>query len=114
MSNFKKEAFDMGEVGVTDKVTTFFELDELKADDIQYIWPGCGCSDAWYEDGKVYMTIDISQAGDWKEARMPINKHAFVRLNDGEQEFIADPQKRRKTNEKRKLIRLHAFGVVVK
>lgn len=114
MNYFKKEVFDVGEVGTNDKVTTFFELDELTEDKILYVWPGCGCSDAWYEDGKVYMTIDIAQAGDWKESKTPLNKYAFVRIDDGLPEFEADSQKRRKPNDKRELRRLQAFGVVVR
>jgi len=109
--------FDFGEVGEKDIKSYAFEF-KGSEDQIEYLEKGCGCSSAFYKDGKIQGELDIAQANGnqpYNEGESAINpKYIFVYLNDGEPRFIADSLKQKQANPAKTFFKLSLIGKVVK
>lgn len=89
-----------------------FEFNFLKDTDlIDYIEPGCGCTKAWVEDGKVKGTLTIANVGGLNpKGETAINKVVTVMLDPGERYFVPGPRKERKINDKKRWLKLSLVG----
>jgi len=75
-----------------------FEIEWLGKDsDILWVFGGCHCTDAYYENGKIKGTINMSRAGYDRETGV-VSQHVHVYLNDGNEYYISDTKKRRVSN----------------
>lgn len=80
-------------------------------DVIDYIEPGCGCTKAWFEDGKICGTLTIANVGGLNpEGSTAINKVVTVMLDPGERYLIAGEKKVKRVNEKKRFIKLTLAG----
>lgn len=110
---FKETIFSFGTVKENDTVEFEFEFQGNK-EDIQYIDKGCGCTDAYFEDGKIKGTLDISKASRYNPGLNPVNKYIHVYLNDGRGQYKADEKLRRVIDNDKESIRLQVAGMVEK
>lgn len=81
--------YNFGEVSPTDVLE--FEIEWYKdKSDIDYIVKGCGCTSAYFEDGKIKGTLDMQKAGNFSNPGItPVQKVFTVWLNDGHSQFRA-------------------------
>lgn len=110
---FKENIFKFGQVGPKDVINFEFEFDGDKKD-IEYIDKGCGCTDAYFEDGKIKGTLNLAQAASYSEGLNPVNKYVIVYMNDGEPHYVRDEMLRRKINQDKHTERLQIAGMVLK
>lgn len=91
-----------------------FEFD-FKQDEkvIDYIDPGCGCTKAWFEDGKIKGTLSIPRAGNFVEGEHHVGKSVTVMLFPEIPYHIGGPKKEKKINENKPYLRLNIAGTVL-
>lgn len=89
-----------------------FEFDLLQHEDvIDYVEPGCGCTKAWVENGKIVGNLTISKVGGLNpKGETAINKVVTVMLDPGERFLIPGPKKEKTVNEKKRFFRLTLAG----
>lgn len=80
---------------------------------IDYVEPGCGCTDAWYEDGKIKGILEIERAGTYASGTNAINKTLTVMLDPTQRYLIPGEQKRKKVNQDKPWLRLSLAGTVI-
>lgn len=110
------EEYNFGEVSGNAIVKFEFPF-KRGAEEIEYIERNCGCSSAFYEDGKIKGELNISQANgsqEYGEGETPIEKFIFVWLNDGHRRYLGDDKKQRQMNPLKSWFRLAIRGKVVK
>lgn len=98
-----------------------FEFPYLKPDHnfVHYVDNGCGCTRAWFEDGKVKGVLSVSKAGIPLDNGVPakgthpINKTITVMLDPSEHYLVAGPKKEKVINQKKPWFRLTIAGTVV-
>lgn len=77
----------------------------------------CGCTSAYFKDGKIKGTLDIKKANgsnDYPNGETAVSKYIFVWLNDGQPRFIADELKQKQQNPLKSWFKLSLNGSVVK
>lgn len=105
-----------GEVKETDVLE--YEFDFLGSpSQIEYIEKGCGCTSAFFKDGKIKGTLDLKKANGsqaYPNGETAIEKFIFVWLNDGQPRFVADELKQKVQNPLKAYFKLSLNGSVVK
>lgn len=110
----KDSIYKFGEVTPFDIVEYEFEF-LGDPDDIGHVEKSCGCTSAYFKDGKIKGQLNIQQAQrNYEKGENPMNKYIFVYLNDGQPRFIADQLKQRQINPEKKFFKLQLAGTVVK
>jgi hypothetical protein len=105
------EAIDLGKDIDPERVVEF-ETDWLGTeDDIEFVFGGCHCTDAWYSDGKIRGNIAVAKAG-YDRNTGSLNQHVFVYLNDGRPYFTTDSKKRRISSTEKEWVRIALNGTV--
>lgn len=82
-------------------------------DDIEFIFGGCHCTDAWYDknDKKIRGNISIAKSS-YDRNTGALSQHVFVYLNDGKPYFSTDERKRRISNPEKGWMRIALNGTV--
>jgi len=89
-----------------------FEFDFLQHEDvIDYVEPGCGCTKAWVENGKIVGNLTISKVGGLNpKGTTSINKVVTIMLDPGQRYLIPGPKKEKTVNDKKRWFRLTLAG----
>lgn len=92
-----------------------FEFDFLQSEDvIDYVEPGCGCTKAWVENGKIVGNLTISKVGGLNpKGTTSINKVVTIMLDPGQRYLIPGPKKEKTINDKKRWFRLTLAGTAV-
>lgn len=92
-----------------------FEFDFLQSEDvIDYVEPGCGCTKAWVENGKIVGNLTISKVGGLNpKGTTSINKVVTIMLDPGQRYLIPGPKKEKTINDKKRWFRLSIAGTHV-
>lgn len=92
-----------------------FEFDFLQSEDvIDYVEPGCGCTKAWVENGKIVGNLTISKVGGLNpKGTTSINKVVTIMLDPGQRYLIPGPKKEKTVNDKKRWFRLTLAGTAV-
>lgn len=92
-----------------------FEFDFLQSEDvIDYVEPGCGCTKAWVENGKIVGNLTISKVGGLNpKGTTSINKVVTIMLDPGQRYLIPGPKKEKTVNDKKRWFRLSIAGTHV-
>lgn len=106
----ENSVFKFSNAGPNDIVP--FEFEFLKDTDvIDYIEPGCGCTKAWVENGKIVGNLTISKVGGLNpKGETSINKVVTVMLDPGERYLIPGARKEKTVNDKKRWFRLTLAG----
>lgn len=109
-----KDIINLGEAKKDDVFDYEFEF-KGTPEQIEYIEKSCGCTSAYFEDGKIKGKLDISktQTSDFPEGETVITKYIFVWLNDGQSRFIANERKERIGNPIKSYFKLTLTAKVV-
>lgn len=116
---FKENIHTFGQKDINETINFEFELnDGVTEDQIEWLKPDCGiCTTVRLSEDKkkvVGQTV-LAKAWDYVDRATPITKYVLIYLNDGEPEWIIDPEtKTRKINDKKGIERLNISGIVTK
>lgn len=113
---FDNLVFNYGDVA-GDAVVEYEFPFKGEADQIEYVEKGCGCTSAYYEDGKVKGQLELAKTAPpngYGDGSTPVMKYVFVYLNDGERRWVADERKQKQMNPNKSFVRLTLTGNVVK
>ena len=106
--------FKFENVGPTDIVDYEFPFKQ-SVQGIEYIEKGCGCTSAYFMDGKIKGQLDLAKAhGNYEDGDTVISKFVFVWLNDGQPRFVADALKQKVPNPEKKWFKVQVTGTVTK
>jgi hypothetical protein len=105
--------FNFGTVGPEDTIDYEFDFKKSVAD-LEYIEKGCGCTSAYFMDGKIKGQLDIAKAGQYQDGDNTVSKYVFVWLNDGQPRFMADTVKQKVANPEKKWFKVQVHGTVTK
>ena len=113
---FKEVIHSYGQVNVGDTIKFEFELnDGVDWDQVHYHFADCGSCTTYNKVGnKIVGQVDTNLAGVRNEGANQITKMIYVKLNNGESDFIADENQKRKSNTKAEKEILQIHGVIVK
>ena len=107
-----KTEFDFGQASPTDVIEFEFDYND-HPDSIHYLEKSCGCTSAYFEDGKIKGVLDLNKTGNYSSGETNVVKWVTIYLNDGEDRFIADDKKRKIINPNKGTIKLSIRGRVV-
>lgn len=79
--------------------------------DIFFVFGGCHCTDAFYEDGKIKGTINIARSQYDRETGV-LTQYVMVYMNDGRDFYLQDSKKRRVSNPDKDWFRITLAGKV--
>lgn len=107
----ESEVIDLGEgLGKDEQVA--FETKWLgQNSDIFFVFGGCHCTDAWVEGETIKGTINIARSQYDRETGQ-LTQYVMVYMNDGQDFYVIDPHKRRKSNPEKEWIRIQLTGKV--
>lgn len=105
--------YNFGDVKEDDVIKYEFEF-LGNPNQIQYIEKGCGCTSAYFEDGKIKGELDMAKAQSYESGENQVNKYVYVWLNDGQPRFMANNKKEKITNQNKAYFVLKLIGKVIK
>lgn len=105
------DTFNFNEVSNTAQVEFEFPFKKDK-DVIHYIDNGCGCTKAWFEDGKIKGILSIDKAGQFQAGINPVNKIVTVMLDPQIQYITGGDKKEKIIDQNKRYFRLTLVGRV--
>lgn len=109
------DTYDFGEVSKDAVIEYSFPFKGSDAQ-IEYVEKGCGCTSAYFENGKIKGELNLAQANGGREYEAgdtAVQKSIVVWLNDGQSRFTANHRKERMMNNNKSFFRLNIAGKVV-
>ena len=112
---FKEIIHSYGSANVGDTIKFEFELaDGVDWDQVRYMYADCGsCTTFTVKDRKIIGSVDTTKAGAHKAGANAITKMIYVKIENGEDDYIGDENKKRKSNPLAKKEILQITGVIV-
>lgn len=106
-----EEVVQLGDKLGSDEVVDFKLKWAGAKEDIEYCFGSCHCTDAYYSDGHIQGTLNLSKSNYDRETGV-VSQYVHVYLNDGHKFFITDDKLRRIHNPTKSWVRIRLTGKV--